>query len=171
MHCFSSSRALAEAALSLGFYLSMSASLPFQIRRIARDLCRRAPGQDSGGNRQPLSGPPPHRGKRCEPAFTAHTAAKVRKPWASVTRFLRGDLGQFRSIVHQGRMTDILRITILGCASSGGVPRIGPKGPIWGDCDPENPKNRDGCALLAQRIGPEAQPLCCWMPGPMCANN
>src|SRR5271170_5263635 len=32
-----------------------------------------------------------------------------------------------------------LKITILGCGSSGGVPRpaLG-----WGDCDPKNPKNR-----------------------------
>ncbi|NNE22156.1 MAG: MBL fold metallo-hydrolase, partial [Rhizobiales bacterium] len=29
--------------------------------------------------------------------------------------------------------------TILGCGSSGGVPRIGN---LWGDCDPNNPKNR-----------------------------
>lgn len=51
-------------------------------------------------------------------------------------------------------MTDTLRFTILGCASSGGVPRIGPKGPIWGDCDPSNPKNRRRrCSLLVQRIG------------------
>ncbi len=36
--------------------------------------------------------------------------------------------------------------TILGCGSSGGVPRIGN---IWGDCDPDNPKNRRRrCALL-----------------------
>lgn len=31
------------------------------------------------------------------------------------------------------------RLTILGCGSSGGVPRIGND---WGSCDPENPKNR-----------------------------
>lgn len=50
-------------------------------------------------------------------------------------------------------MSDILRFTILGCGSSGGVPRIGPKGPAWGDCDPGNPRNRRRrCALLVQRI-------------------
>ena len=32
-----------------------------------------------------------------------------------------------------------LRFTILGCGSSGGVPRIGA---MWGQCDPANPKNR-----------------------------
>lgn len=31
------------------------------------------------------------------------------------------------------------RLTILGCGSSGGVPRLGP---AWGACDPTNPKNR-----------------------------
>ena len=32
-----------------------------------------------------------------------------------------------------------MRLTILGCGSSGGVPRIGQG---WGACDPANPKNR-----------------------------
>ncbi|SCA55181.1 putative Metal-dependent hydrolase [Candidatus Terasakiella magnetica] len=32
-----------------------------------------------------------------------------------------------------------MKITILGCGPSGGVPGIGP---YWGACDPENPKNR-----------------------------
>ncbi|MEM0991076.1 MAG: MBL fold metallo-hydrolase [Pseudomonadota bacterium] len=53
-------------------------------------------------------------------------------------------------------MTDRLRITVLGCASSGGVPRIGPHGPNWGDCDPSNPRNRRRrCAILIQRFGAE----------------
>ena len=39
-----------------------------------------------------------------------------------------------------------IEVTILGCGSSGGVPRIGGS---WGDCDSENPKNRRRrCALL-----------------------
>ncbi len=46
-----------------------------------------------------------------------------------------------------------LRATILGCGSSGGVPRLGG---LWGDCDPENPKNRRRrCSLLLERIGPD----------------
>lgn len=53
-------------------------------------------------------------------------------------------------------MTDTLRITVLGCGSSGGVPRIGVDGPTWGACDPDNPRNRrKRCALLIQRIGAE----------------
>jgi phosphoribosyl 1,2-cyclic phosphate phosphodiesterase len=51
-------------------------------------------------------------------------------------------------------MSDVLRITVLGCGSSGGVPRIGADGPNWGACDPANPRNlRRRCALLLQRIG------------------
>jgi len=42
-----------------------------------------------------------------------------------------------------------LTFTILGCGSSGGVPRLGGN---WGDCDPENPKNRRRrCSILVQR--------------------
>ena len=44
-----------------------------------------------------------------------------------------------------------LTFTILGCGSSGGVPRIGG---YWGACDPANPKNRRRrCSLLVQRTG------------------
>ncbi|HEY1386661.1 MAG TPA: MBL fold metallo-hydrolase, partial [Dongiaceae bacterium] len=32
-----------------------------------------------------------------------------------------------------------MRVTILGCGGSGGVPLVGPH---WGDCNPDNPKNR-----------------------------
>ncbi|HQY44744.1 MAG TPA: MBL fold metallo-hydrolase [Paracoccaceae bacterium] len=43
-----------------------------------------------------------------------------------------------------------LRFTILGCGSSGGVPRIGNQ---WGDCDPSNPKNRRSrCSMLVERV-------------------
>lgn len=44
-----------------------------------------------------------------------------------------------------------LRFTILGCGSSGGVPRLGGH---WGDCDPENPRNaRRRCSLLVEKEG------------------
>ena len=48
-------------------------------------------------------------------------------------------------------MSDQLTFTILGCGSSGGVPRLGGH---WGDCDPNNPKNRRRrCSLLVERKG------------------
>ena len=51
-------------------------------------------------------------------------------------------------------MTKVLEATILGCGSSGGVPRLG--GPhnagYWGACDPANPKNRrTRCSLLVRQ--------------------
>lgn len=50
-------------------------------------------------------------------------------------------------------MTDELRLTILGCGSSPGVPRVNGD---WGACDPTEPKNRRRrCAALVQRIGPQ----------------
>lgn len=46
-----------------------------------------------------------------------------------------------------------LKATILGCGTSGGVPRIGNE---WGACDPDNPKNRRRrCALLVEKQGPD----------------
>lgn len=45
---------------------------------------------------------------------------------------------------------DKMRFTILGCGSSPGVPRIHGD---WGDCDPNEPKNRRlRCSLLVERI-------------------
>jgi phosphoribosyl 1,2-cyclic phosphate phosphodiesterase len=42
-----------------------------------------------------------------------------------------------------------MRVTILGCGSSGGVPRIGGH---WGACDPEEPRNRRRrCSLLVEQ--------------------
>ena len=47
-------------------------------------------------------------------------------------------------------MSALLRATILGCGSSGGVPRLGGD---WGACDPANPRNRRRrCSLLLERI-------------------
>ncbi len=44
-----------------------------------------------------------------------------------------------------------LRLTILGCGSSGGVPRVAVG---WGACDPSNPKNRRRrCSVLLERKG------------------
>ena len=46
----------------------------------------------------------------------------------------------------------MIRATILGCGSSGGVPRLGGR---WGECDPANPRNRRRrCSLLVERVGP-----------------
>jgi phosphoribosyl 1,2-cyclic phosphate phosphodiesterase len=52
-------------------------------------------------------------------------------------------------------MSGTLEFTILGCGSSGGVPRADGD---WGVCDPANPKNlRSRCSLLVRRLGEGAE--------------
>ena len=75
MHCFSSSADLARAALDLGFYLSMSGIAAFPKSHELRDIFAAAPiDRILVETDAPYLAPPPHRGKRNEPAFTAHTA-------------------------------------------------------------------------------------------------
>lgn len=77
MHCFSSSKALAHAALDLGFYLSMSGITAFPKSQELRDVFADAPmDRILVETDAPYLAPPPHRGKRNEPAYTAHTARK-----------------------------------------------------------------------------------------------
>lgn len=77
MHCFSSSRELAHAALDLGFYLSMSGITAFPKSQALRDIFAEAPiDRILVETDAPYLAPPPHRGKRNEPAYTAHTARK-----------------------------------------------------------------------------------------------
>lgn len=78
LHCFSSGRGLAEAALELGFFISISGIVTFrnaeELRAIVRDvpLDRLLVETDA-----PYLAPVPHRGKRNEPAFVAATASAV----------------------------------------------------------------------------------------------
>jgi TatD DNase family protein len=78
LHCFSSGRALAETAVELGYYVSISGIVTFrnaeELRGIVRDLPldRLLVETDA-----PYLAPVPYRGKRNEPAFVAATAAAV----------------------------------------------------------------------------------------------
>jgi len=47
------------------------------------------------------------------------------------------------------------RFTLLGCGSSGGVPRLADSpGGNWGDCDPDEPRNRRSrCSMLIEQEG------------------
>ena len=77
MHCFSSGPELAHAALDLGFYLSMSGIVTFNKSQDLRDIFAAAPlNRILVETDAPYLAPMPHRGKRNEPAYTAHTAAK-----------------------------------------------------------------------------------------------
>jgi TatD DNase family protein len=75
MHCYSSGPVLARAALDMGFYLSMSGIATFPKSQQLRDIFAAAPvDRVLVETDSPYLAPPPHRGKRNEPAYTAHTA-------------------------------------------------------------------------------------------------
>lgn len=76
IHCFTASAAFAEQALALGFYISLSGILTFKN---ARDLQATAASLPADRilveTDSPFLAPVPMRGKPCEPAYVAHTAA------------------------------------------------------------------------------------------------
>ncbi len=75
MHCFSSGPALAQAALEMGFYLSMSGIATFPKSGDLRAIFAAAPlNRILLETDSPYLAPMPHRGKRNEPAYTAFTA-------------------------------------------------------------------------------------------------
>ena len=75
MHCFSSSAELGKAALDLGFYLSMSGIAAFPRSGDLRAIFAAAPvDRILVETDAPYLAPPPHRGKRNEPAYSALTA-------------------------------------------------------------------------------------------------
>ncbi len=80
LHCFSSGRGLAEAALTLGGYISLSGILTFprsqDIRDIARDV---PPDRLLVETDAPYLAPVPFRGKPNEPGYVAHTNAVLAK--------------------------------------------------------------------------------------------
>jgi len=78
IHCFTGGHDLARRALALGFYISFSGILAFPKSDVIQEVARTMPldrllvETDS-----PFLAPPPHRGKRNEPAFVVHTANAV----------------------------------------------------------------------------------------------
>ena len=82
MHCYSSGPALAETALGLGFYLSASGIAAFPKSHDLRAIFAAAPIERILVETDaPYLAPPPHRGKRNEPAYTAHTARAIAPLW------------------------------------------------------------------------------------------
>ena len=75
IHCFTASGAFADAAMALGFYVSISGIVTFKSAKDLQETAARLPldrllvETDS-----PFLAPVPHRGRPCEPAFVADTA-------------------------------------------------------------------------------------------------
>ncbi len=78
IHCFSTTRELAEAALEIGFYISLSGIVTFKRAEALRDTVRGLPvDRLLVETDAPYLAPVPKRGKRNEPAFVVHTALEL----------------------------------------------------------------------------------------------
>ena len=164
MHCFSSGEGAGARGLGPRFLpVRCRASRPFPKKpRVARDLCGPPPaGAHSCGDRQPLSrAAPPSAASATNPPIPC-----TRRAWAPGT--VRPDRGRVRAAAttanfdrplhpapppggrrpeHGGTALhhSWLRIVPGACRASGGN---------WGDCDPEEPRNRRlRCSMLVQRF-------------------
>lgn len=75
LHCFTSGAALAEAGLRLGLYVSFSGIITFKKSEELRTIAKSVPiDRLLVETDAPYLAPEPHRGKRNEPAYVAHTA-------------------------------------------------------------------------------------------------
>lgn len=78
MHCFTESWEVAEAALAMGYYISLSGIVTFKSAKDLKEVARRVPldrlliETDS-----PYLAPVPHRGRRNEPAYVRHVAEEI----------------------------------------------------------------------------------------------
>jgi TatD DNase family protein len=78
IHCFSSTRVVSDKAVSLGLSISISGIVTFKPAEELRGIVRELPlDRLLVETDAPYLAPVPRRGKRNEPAFVAHTAAKV----------------------------------------------------------------------------------------------
>ena len=76
LHCFTGSAALARTAIDLGFYISISGIVTFKNARDLQETAGQIPSDRLLVETDaPFLAPVPNRGKTCEPAFVADTAA------------------------------------------------------------------------------------------------
>ena len=78
MHCFTEDWDVAQAALDLGFYISISGIVTFKNAATVRDVAERVP-QDRLliETDSPYLAPVPNRGKTNEPAWVVHVASAI----------------------------------------------------------------------------------------------
>ena len=78
LHCFTSSRALAQTGLKLGCFVSFSGVVTFKNSDALRAIATEVPiDRMLVETDAPFLAPVPHRGKRNEPAFVADTARRL----------------------------------------------------------------------------------------------
>ena len=78
IHCFTASAQFAQDVLDLGLYISLSGIVTFKNAKDLQDIAKVIPEDRMLVETDaPFLAPMPHRGKVCEPAFTADTARFV----------------------------------------------------------------------------------------------
>ncbi|MDA1132039.1 MAG: TatD family hydrolase [Proteobacteria bacterium] len=78
IHCFSTSRWLADQALAMGLYISVAGIVTFRNADTLREVASTIPlDRLLVETDAPFLAPAPNRGKRNEPAFVTHTAARI----------------------------------------------------------------------------------------------
>src|SRR4029077_12726675 len=125
-----------------------------QRRRIARHRARRAAGAAARRDRCALSragavSRAAQRAGLCRGDRGVRRGAQRHR----AGRTCRGDDREFLPAVQEGGPPGarFMRVTVLGCGPSWGVPAIGPD---WGSCDPAEPRNyRRRCSLLVESRG------------------
>ena len=145
LHCYTGGPDLARRAIALGLYISFTGILTFKNSAALRDIAASLPADrilvetdapflapaSSGvsGTNRPMSLKPRKSWRMLAACRSTILRARPRRISSGCSARCRSPRG--------GRLT--LKFTILGCGSSGGIPRpaLG-----WGDCDPNNPKNR-----------------------------
>ena len=187
LHCFTGGADLAMRAVELGLYVSFSGVVTFKTRRSLRaDRAERSARAHSGRDRCAVSGARSLIAARPTSRPTlSHTAAVVAADARHDTGGIRRrDDGEFlpalcnakrpadaswsRDGKREGAMKQTL--TILGCGSSGGVPRIGND---WGQCDPSESEEPAAAVLGAGRPLRQAgaRPASSSIPDRMCASS
>ena len=78
IHCFSTSRELAEKAIDLGFYISLSGIITFNKSNELRNIVKELPlNRLLLETDAPYLAPEPYRGKCNEPSYVVHTAERL----------------------------------------------------------------------------------------------
>ena len=101
MHCFSSSQSLADTAINLGFYLSMSGIITFPKSNDLRDIFSKVPlNKILVETDSPYLAPVPFRGKRNEPSYIINTIKKGAELFSmSSNKFSEITTSNFNSLI------------------------------------------------------------------------
>ena len=140
IHCFSSGPEVARRALALGMYISISGIVTFKAAESLRDHRARHPARPAAG-RDRLR--PTSRRSRSAARPTSRPSSPIPPPRSPSSRAssmaeLEAATTEnfFRLFAKAERLQ--VRVTILGCGTSGGVPRLGGKDGMgeWGAANP-----------------------------------